>query len=169
MHPFTDGCAAQYKSRHCFGDLSCSLADFDCLIQRNFFETSHAKGQQDAAGSHIKQKVSQAVLHRTAIIKGAKTMYDFLLENFSHPAASSFNVRTKSVRLNRCIFFHVPVTGEGAVQRNRPGCQFKTLIGIRKLHCFKSLQARSFQCKNLLTKISLQSLLHPFQVLIPFL
>ena len=27
MHEFTDGCAAQYKSKHCAGDLSCSLAD----------------------------------------------------------------------------------------------------------------------------------------------
>ena len=158
MHEFTDGCAAQYKSRHCLGDLSCSLADFGYLIQRNFFETSHAKGEQDAAGSHIKQKVSQAVLQRTAIIKDAKTMYDFLLENFSRPAASSFNARMKSVQLNRRIFFHVAVTGEGAVQRNRPGRQFKTLKGIRKLHCVKSLpqqekllvRLRSCYCVNCL-------------------
>ena len=71
MHEFTDGCAAQYKSRHCIGDLSCSLADFGFHIQRNYFETSHAKGEQDAAGSHVKQKVSQAVLHRTATINSA--------------------------------------------------------------------------------------------------
>ena len=25
MHEFTDGCAVQYNSRHCVGDLSCSL------------------------------------------------------------------------------------------------------------------------------------------------
>ena len=28
LHEFTDGCAAQYKSRHCVSDLSCSLMDF---------------------------------------------------------------------------------------------------------------------------------------------
>ena len=158
MHKFTDGCPAQYKSRHCLGDLSCSFADFGYLIQCNFFETSHAKGEQDAAGSHIKQKVSQAVLRRTAIIKDAKTMYDFLIKNFSRPAASSFNARTKSVQLNRRIFFHVPVTGEGAVQRNGPGRHFKTLKGIRKLHCVKSLpqqekllvRLRSCYCVNCL-------------------
>ena len=27
VHEFTNGCAAQYKSRHCVGDLSCSLSD----------------------------------------------------------------------------------------------------------------------------------------------
>ena len=47
MHEFTDGCAAEYKSWHCVGDLSCSLADFGFIIQRNYFETSHAKGEQE--------------------------------------------------------------------------------------------------------------------------
>ena len=44
MHEFT---AVQYNSRHCVGDLSCSLADFGFIIQRNYFETSHAKGEQE--------------------------------------------------------------------------------------------------------------------------
>ena len=55
VHEFTDGCAGQYKSKHTFGDLSCCLADFGCNIDRNFFETSHEKGEQDAAGANIKQ------------------------------------------------------------------------------------------------------------------
>lgn len=59
LHEFTDGCAAQYKSRHCLGHLSCSLADFGYLIQCDFFETSHTKGEWDAAGSRIAQKVSK--------------------------------------------------------------------------------------------------------------
>lgn len=121
------------------GDLSCSLADYGYLIQRNFFETSHAKGEQDAARSHIKQKVSQAVLRRTTTIKNAKEMYDYQLQNFCHPAVSTFSTRTKSVQLKRRIFFHAPNSGEGAVQRNRPGRQFKTFKGIRKLHYVKSL------------------------------
>lgn len=85
------------------------------------------------------QKLSQAVPQRAAIIKDAKTMYDFLVENFSHPAASSFNACMKSAQLNWHVFFYVLVTGEGAVQQNRPGCHFKTLKGIRKLLCVKSL------------------------------
>ena len=53
MHEFTDGCAGQYKSRLYLGDLSCSLATLGYTVQRNFFATSHAKGEQDAAGSHV--------------------------------------------------------------------------------------------------------------------
>jgi len=45
MHEFTDGCPSQYKSRHCFGDISNTYADFGYeVFSRNFFEISHAKG-----------------------------------------------------------------------------------------------------------------------------
>ena len=126
------------KSRHCVGDLSCSLADFGFIIQRNYFETSHAKGEQDAAGSHVKQKVSQAVLTRLATINGTKAMHKFLTEKFTQPAASSFTASSNSVQLKRRVSFYVPGKGEGAVIRNRPGRKFKEVKGIRKLHCIKS-------------------------------
>ena len=60
MHGFTDGCAAQHKSRHHLGGLSCYAADFGHKIQRNYFKTSHSKGEQDAAMSHVEQNVKQA-------------------------------------------------------------------------------------------------------------
>mgnify|MGYP001798294183 CR=1 FL=1 len=133
MREFTDGCAAQYKSRHCCGDLSCSLATLGYTVQRNYFATSHAKGEQDAAGSHVKQK-STAFLSRKVTISNSKDLCDFLKENFSEPAISSFPSRQKSVQLKRRIFFHLPSTGELAVARNRDGGKFCTIKGIRKLH-----------------------------------
>jgi len=86
-------------------------------IQHNFFETSHVKGEQDAAGSCAKQKVSQAVLHRTATINSAKSMHQYLVQNFSQPTASSFISRTSSVQLKSCIFLCVSSEGDGAVNR----------------------------------------------------
>ena len=62
LYEFTDGHAAQYKSRHYIGDLSRSHADFGFTI---FFETSDGKGKKEAAGSHIKQQASLAVVHGT--------------------------------------------------------------------------------------------------------
>lgn len=92
------------KSRHCVGDLSCLLADFGYIILHNYFEAAHAKGEQDAAGSHIKTKVSQAVLRRTATIKNAKSMYQFLVEHFSQPAPSSFLEEQVLYSLNNAFF-----------------------------------------------------------------
>ena len=134
FHEFTDGCTAQYKSRHCIGDLSCCLADYGFQIQRNFYETSHAKGEQDAAGSNVKQKVSQAVLRKTATIRNTKNMKNYLEDNFSTPS-TSFASRTKAVGMARRVFFYVPTSGDGAVNRKRPDRIFKELKGIRKLHC----------------------------------
>lgn len=133
MHEFTDGSAAQYKSHHC------SLADSSYQIQRNYYKTSHAKGEQDAAGSHVKQKVSHAVLRRTATINSAKTMHQYLVANFSQPASSNFGARTNSVQLKCRKFFYVPSIGDEAVARNKPGRKFKAVDGVRKLHCIKSI------------------------------
>lgn len=77
MHEFTDGCAGQYKSRHCYGNLSCSLATLGYTVQRNYFATSHAKGEQDAAGSHVKQKATSAVLSRKVTLSNAKIFVTF--------------------------------------------------------------------------------------------
>lgn len=104
LHEFTADCAAQYKSRHCNGDLSCSQADFGFTIRRNFFDTSHAKGEQDA-GSHVKQQASLAVVRGTASITNAKDLFYHQTSNFSKAAQSSFPSRSKSVILNRRIFF----------------------------------------------------------------
>lgn len=151
LHEFTDGCAAQYKSRHCIGDLSCSLADFGFTIQRNFFETSHVKGEQDAAGSHVKQQASLAVVRGTATITNAKDLCDHLTSHFSKPAQSSFPARSKSVSLNKRIFFYVPSEGPDAILRKREGRKFETIKGIRKLH---SVVTTPEQCKVLVRKRS---------------
>ena len=135
LHEFTDGCAAQYKSRHCIGDLSCSLADLGFTIQRKFFETSHEKGEQDAGGSHIKQQASLAVVRGTASITNAKELCDHLASHFSKPAQSSFPSRSKSVSLNKRIFLYVPSEGPDAISGNREGHKFSAIKGIRKLHC----------------------------------
>ena len=85
------------------------------------------KGEQDTAGSHVKQRVSHAVLQRKARITNAESMYKYLVENFTLPMASSFDSRTKAVELKCRVFFFVPSQGEGAVDRNRPGRQFRSV------------------------------------------
>jgi hypothetical protein len=69
MHEFCDGCASQYKSRHCLGDLLNSFREFGYRkIVRNFFETAHAKGPQDAAGGFLKNQADLAVVNDMGII-----------------------------------------------------------------------------------------------------
>lgn len=116
IHEFTDGCAGQYKSKHTFGHLSCCLADFGCQIDRHFFETSHAKGEQNAAGANVKQRATLAVLQRKVTIGCAKDLYDYLVDNFQKPTSSS-----GSITLKKKVYFYMPAEGEGCIQCNKPG------------------------------------------------
>lgn len=77
MHEWTDGCSAQYKSRHCMGDVSYSKLDFGFTTIRNYFETSHAKGPQDGAGANLKHKADMAVIRREVVIQNAKDLFDY--------------------------------------------------------------------------------------------
>ena len=53
-------------------------------VKGSYFEISHAKGE-DAAGSHVKQRVSKAVLQRKARITNGESMHKYIVETFSHP------------------------------------------------------------------------------------
>ncbi|KAJ8303658.1 hypothetical protein KUTeg_018768 [Tegillarca granosa] len=68
------------------GDVSVSQQDFQIPTQRNFFETSQGKGEQDAAGSHVKHKVSIALFPRETRIRSACNLYDFLTNKFKYPS-----------------------------------------------------------------------------------
>jgi hypothetical protein len=85
MHEFTDGCTSQYKSRNCMGDVSMSAdLGYDVLI-RNYYETAHAKGPQDAAGGFLKNQADLAVLRGRATIQSARDLYDFAEETLQTP------------------------------------------------------------------------------------
>ena len=77
VHEFTDGCASQYKSRHCFGSLNVAAKELGVPYIRNFYETAHAKGPQDAAGGFIKHAADMAVLRGQVVIQSARDFYKF--------------------------------------------------------------------------------------------
>ncbi|CAC5416032.1 unnamed protein product [Mytilus coruscus] len=110
MHEFTDGSAAQYKSRHCFGDISQTSDDFGYQhFTRNFFETSHAK---DAAGGIIKRQADCAILRGQTQIRTAKDLYEyansFLTQPRSHCKRRIFRYAETIHRDNRLSFKPVP-------------------------------------------------------------
>jgi hypothetical protein len=54
-------------------DLSFATTEYGYKVfHRHFFETSHAKGPQDAAGGFIKRQADIAVLRGNTIIQNAK-------------------------------------------------------------------------------------------------
>lgn len=120
MHEFCDGCASQYKSRHCFGDLSGAPTDFGYKqIVRNFFETSHAKGPQDAAGGLLKYQADMAVLRGKYFIQNAADLYNFAISALTVP---------KSEGCKRRVFRYIPTITRTTSR------SYKPILGIRSIH-----------------------------------
>ena len=90
MDEWTDGCSAQYKSRHCMGDVSFSNSDFGYRTIRNYFETSHAKGPQDGAGANLRHKADIAVIKGQEVIQKAEDLYNFAQNNLKTPSPSRY-------------------------------------------------------------------------------
>ena len=53
VYQWTDGCAAQYKGRTWFADISLNTVS----VQRNFFETLDGKGVCDGIGAIVKKSL----------------------------------------------------------------------------------------------------------------
>lgn len=139
MHEFTDGCSVQYKSRHCMGDFSFSCQDFGYReAVRNYYEPSHAKGPQDAAGGYIKHQADLAVIRGNTVIQCAQDMYSFAVKQLSRPSNLAVCKRRLFRLLNtidrtRNRYFE-------PVSENRQIRQIRTSVTgqltVRKLSCY---------------------------------
>ena len=78
--------------------------------QRNFFETAHAKGEQDGAGAHVKHAAAAAVISEGdkwyAKILCAADLYAFCCERLSRRADTSYAKARAS--FNQRFFYLVP-------------------------------------------------------------
>ena len=79
IHEFTDGCSSQYKSR--------GQEDFGITRERKYFGSCHGKGPADWAGAVTKTAARRSVIRDQAVITDAKSMFTYLDDQFSRPAA----------------------------------------------------------------------------------
>ena len=141
-----DGGLAQYKSRHCIGDVSFSVNDFRFPTVRNYFETSCAKRPQDGAGANLKHKADMAVIRGEAVIQNARDLFDFAEANLTLPLSTRF--QSQVVKLKRRVFFFFFVTEH---DRDRPFRMFKEVRNNHTIHSILANgPARSLQIRKLL-------------------
>ncbi|XP_070549459.1 RE1-silencing transcription factor A-like [Ptychodera flava] len=117
---FSDGCAAQYKSRTPFADVSFAKEDMNCTLERNFFGSRHGKGPCDGEGGVVKAAITRAVKNEVFIPSDAKSVYDFCRKSLSKESESF-----------KRTFYWIPTYN---IQRNRPSRLVKTVKGTRQLH-----------------------------------
>ena len=102
------------QPRNCFGLIKniCTEHDYD-LFKRNYFETSHAKGPQDAACGFLKNQVDLAVYRGSEIIQSASNFFNYCENHLKDTksiivSAVSFTILTEKIDRNNISFKAIP-------------------------------------------------------------
>lgn len=138
VHEWTDGCAAQYKGKKAFADISLRK---EPTVTRNYFETSHGKNVCDGLGATVKNAAClRAVVSNRKVIGCADDVFDFCTQKLTMD-----NTDTDTSTVSRREF--ILVTG---TKKNRGETNVQTLVGTRKLHAVKSVgNAYDLSTRNL--------------------
>ncbi|KAK6970606.1 hypothetical protein BgiMline_026285 [Biomphalaria glabrata] len=124
---FSDGCAAQYKGKLNFVDLSFSKEDTNVSIERHYFGSRHGKGPCDAEIG-VKKNATLAIKRRMAIISDAKGLFLWAKEYM-----------TKAEPTSKRTFFLVE---QGEINRDRPDRsneKIRSLQGSRSVHAVRGI------------------------------
>ncbi|KAK0050883.1 stomatin-like protein 2 mitochondrial [Biomphalaria pfeifferi] len=125
---FSDGCAAQYKGKLNFVDLSFSKEDTNVSIERHYFGSRHGKGPCDAEIGVVKKNATLAIKRRVAIISDAKGLFLWAKEYM-----------TKAEPTSKRTFFLVE---QGEINRDRPDRsneKIRSLQGSRSVHAVRGI------------------------------
>ena len=108
---WTNGCAAQYKSKGPFSDIVHAPEDLKATLDRNFFGSRHGKGPCDGESAVVKNFVSTAIAAGNAIITNTHDLFQLLVASkltkqppdhgCSHSLRTFFWVGENDVNLNR--------------------------------------------------------------------
>jgi len=132
LHQRTDGCASQYKSFNCFGDVSRSREDLDVDVICSYSGSGHGKGEVDAAAGYQKTAARKALIRSVdeITIHSAKELYEFAA---SHLGTSAV-LKTSALHGRR--FFCVD---KSDVDTERARAKFKTVKGTQKINSARSM------------------------------
>lgn len=76
LYMWSDGCAAQYKSRQPFANLAQLYGQSTIKIEWNYFGSRHGKGPSDGESGVIKSKVSRLVLSGQEMVDNAQEFFE---------------------------------------------------------------------------------------------
>ncbi|XP_069115710.1 uncharacterized protein [Argopecten irradians] len=134
----SDGCAAKYKSKIPFMDVSCSMNDYDVSVERCYYGSRHGKNRCDGEAGVIKSNARRAV-KSGAIIKDALTFFEVVKSLEKTPTGTQCKHS-----LRKIIFVH-----SHEIQRERPDRNAKTLAGTRKIHSLRGLSRGELATRRL--------------------
>ena len=127
IHRFSDNCAAQYKNKVAFYNLTLLEETHDIRVMYHFTESGHGKGPSDGLGAAIKGRISRLILAGN-VINNAYQVYLALQRNKSE------NIIQKIV--------YVPKRVIDQLKPDKP-TMIKPLKGTQSFHCIRTFKKGS--------------------------
>jgi hypothetical protein len=137
---FTDGCAAQFKSKEPFIDLSYANEDYGFPIERSFFGSNHGKNPCDGLGAVAKKAGKDAVVAREAVIQDAHQLFIYLEKDKTIAPPESGCCHSPRT------FFYVAAEDIDRNRQRRPAVGIK---GTRSIHCIKGISPGHVKTRTL--------------------
>lgn len=114
---FSDGCAAQYKGKGNFADLSKYGSH---KVQRIYFGSEHGKSEADSETGTLSRSLDTAVLCQTTMIRNGRDLFEWCVGNMSKDEPTS----------KRTFIF----VNQGEIKRQRQETNVKGVAGSRGFH-----------------------------------
>ena len=128
---FTDCCAAQYRGKNSFAEISFMKRDTDVDVSRHYFESSHGKSVADGLAAIVQHSVTTAVTRRqTKIINGIE-FHSYCVDNLQQVGNSVYPSRVKAYKSARRKFIYVEHT---EITCDRPDREVRPVKGTMKIH-----------------------------------
>ncbi|KAK7460746.1 hypothetical protein BaRGS_00038824 [Batillaria attramentaria] len=135
---FSDGCAAQYKSKLPFYHLATSLT-----MERNYFGSRHGKSQCDAWCGVVKRIVGEDVATGHVTVQNAEQMHVHCCAEYTLPSRNESTAACSHTRRS----FHL--IGWEEVDRSLKSAALATVPGTRQLHSLRSLGSGTLATRKL--------------------
>ena len=132
---FSDGCAAQYRCKGAFADIS-----YGSNVERHYLGARRGKGPCDGEGGVLKSLCDRAVRSGNAMIRNAEEMARYLTEN--HQKQSE----------DECLHSrrHIIYVSTGEINRARQDrTVLKTVQGTLGIHMVKGIRPGEIQTRKL--------------------
>lgn len=143
LHRYTDGCAGQFRSRHCLRDVSYCAEDFGIAMTCNFGETSEFKNITDGLGGVVKRCLKDSIIANDLVIPSNEALMSHLKNNFEFEYSPR---QGEKEELDRRVFYFV---NNEDVERNRPERMSKPVPGILNIRCFRVVEPGFIEMRNL--------------------
>ena len=141
VYVISDGCAAHYKSKVPFMDISCSIDDHQVTMERCFYGSRHGKNRCDGEAGVLKSMATRAVKNRETTIQRAEDFYKtvkILEKKAENPDGSCIHTRRTILWIDRDNIVH-----------QRSDRDSKTVHGTRKLHSILGVRRGEIKTRRL--------------------